>query len=237
MIVRFTCLFLLLHFSMLQAQVVVNEFSASNLASYLDNYEKAEDWIELYNTSDSEVNLEGWYLSDNVAKPNKWSFPAGVNIEPHGYLVVFASGRDEFKNGSVHADFKLNQTEQKDYVILSKPDKSIVDKLKLPITQLEQSVCRSVDGGSDWVYSTIATPDANNESTASYQFKGFSSKPQVTVSSGYFENSVVVRLLNSFPANVKVRYTLNGYAPSNNSELFPDSLVIPATAVLKLIAF
>ena len=55
MIVRFTCLFLLLHFSMLQAQVVVNEFSASNLASYLDNYEKAEDWIELYNTSYSEV--------------------------------------------------------------------------------------------------------------------------------------------------------------------------------------
>ncbi|MBL0120898.1 MAG: lamin tail domain-containing protein, partial [Saprospiraceae bacterium] len=75
MIVRFTCLFLLLNFSMLKAQVVVNEFSASNLESFMDNYTKAEDWIELYNTSDSEVNLEGWYLSDNDAKPTKWSFP------------------------------------------------------------------------------------------------------------------------------------------------------------------
>mgnify|MGYP003620529327 FL=1 len=112
MIVRFTCLFLLLNFSMLKAQVVVNEFSASNLESFMDNYTKAEDWIELYNTSDSEVNLEGWYLSDNDAKPTKWSFPTGVKIAAHDYLVVFASGRDEFKNGKVHTDFKLNQTEQ-----------------------------------------------------------------------------------------------------------------------------
>jgi len=237
MVVRFTCLFLLLNFSMLKAQVVVNEFSASNLASYIDNYTKAEDWIELYNTSDSEVNLEGWYLSDNDAKPTKWSFPTGVKISAHDYLVVFASGRDEFKNGKVHTDFKLNQTEQKDYVILSKPDKSLVDKIKLPITQVEQSVCRSMDGGAAWVYSRIATPGANNQSTEGYQFSAYSAKPQVTVTSGNFDNTVVVRLLNSFPDNVKVRYTLNGYAPSQTSALFPDSIEIAATTVLKLIAF
>jgi hypothetical protein len=101
--------------------------------------------------------------------PNRQNgpFPQVSKYAAHDYLVVFASGRDEFKNGKVHTDFKLNQTEQKDYVILSKPDKSIVDKIKLPITQVEQSVCRS-DGWrrSDWVYSRIATPDANNQSTA-----------------------------------------------------------------------
>ena len=94
-----------------------------------------------------------------------------------------------------------------------------------------------MDGGAAWVYSTIATPGANNQSTEGYQFSAYSAKPQVTVTSGNFDNTVALRLLNSFPANVKVRYTLNGYAPSSNSAIFPDSLVIPATAVLKLIAF
>jgi uncharacterized membrane protein len=92
----------------------------------------------------------------------------------------------------------------------------IVDKIKLPITQVEQSVCR-FDGWRRSIGSIAESlrPDANNQSTEGYQFKVlYSAKPQVTVTSGNFDNTVVVRLLNSFPDNVKVRYTLNGYAPS-----------------------
>ena len=32
-----------------KAQVLINEYSASNFDSYLDNYNEYEDWIELYN--------------------------------------------------------------------------------------------------------------------------------------------------------------------------------------------
>ncbi|MGK0383772.1 MAG: hypothetical protein ACJAVL_000505, partial [Bacteroidia bacterium] len=42
------------------AQVVVNEFSASNLNQFQDNYQNFEDWIELYNTSNSTVNVGGF---------------------------------------------------------------------------------------------------------------------------------------------------------------------------------
>ena len=31
------------------AQIVINEFSASNFDSHLDNYGEYEDWVELYN--------------------------------------------------------------------------------------------------------------------------------------------------------------------------------------------
>ena len=56
-------------------QVVINEYSVSNLSSYLDNYGGEEDWIELYNTSASSVNIGGFYLSDKTTNPSKWEIP------------------------------------------------------------------------------------------------------------------------------------------------------------------
>ena len=51
------------------SQVVVNEFSASNLSQFTDNYNLYEDWIELYNTSGSAVDIGGYFLSDNEKFP------------------------------------------------------------------------------------------------------------------------------------------------------------------------
>lgn len=45
------------------------------------------DAVELYNPNNSEVNVGGWYLSDNRSKPTKWKIPAGTVIPANGYLV------------------------------------------------------------------------------------------------------------------------------------------------------
>ncbi len=237
MIVRFTLLLLFLNISFLNSQVVINEYSASNLKDFTDNYGKTEDWIELYNTSPLEVNLEGWFLSDTEAKPNKWEIPKDVVIAGHGHFILLASGRNEFKDGYLHADFKLNQCEQQDYVILSKPDKTIVDKFKIPITQLGHSVTRSIDGGSDWVYSSLATPLYDNAAAVESQFRSYAPKPEVNITSGYFDTTVVIRLKNNLPEDVHIKYTLDGYEPDNFSEEFHDSLMITQTSILKLKAF
>ena len=55
----------------LTAQVVINEYSASNLESFTDKYGKTEDWIELYNTSSNAVDISGWHISDKANKPGK----------------------------------------------------------------------------------------------------------------------------------------------------------------------
>lgn len=219
------------------AQVVINEYSATNLKTYPDNYGKFEDWIELYNTGDTEVSLAGWYLSDNDSKPAKWKIPAGVKIESKGFLIVFASGRNEFKDGFLHADWKLNQTEQEDFLILSKPDKIIVDKYKLAIIQQEQSICRKNDGSPEWVYTKMPTPGRSNSEDQEFQFTGFSPTPYASVKGGFYDTTVVVRLVSPLPANYTVRYTTTGREPQASSPVFPDSLVVSETTVLKLRAF
>ena len=55
----FFTILLMLGLPQLSAQVVINEFSASNLESFTDNFGKTEDWIELYNTSSNDVDISG----------------------------------------------------------------------------------------------------------------------------------------------------------------------------------
>ena len=44
--------------------VVINEISAHK--GYFDYHGEEYDWIELYNNSNSEINLSNYYLSDDL---------------------------------------------------------------------------------------------------------------------------------------------------------------------------
>ncbi|MEZ5082688.1 MAG: lamin tail domain-containing protein [Bacteroidales bacterium] len=93
----------------LSSQVVINEYSVSNLSTITDNYSKYEDWIELYNAGASSANIGGYFLSDKIANPGKWQFPAGITIPAGGFIKIWASGRDEVSGGHYHTNFKLHQ--------------------------------------------------------------------------------------------------------------------------------
>ena len=75
------------------SQVVINEVQTSNKSSIADEDGDYEDWIELYNSGVSAVNLSQYGLSDDQDELFKWRFP-NVTIEPKGYLMVFASGKN-----------------------------------------------------------------------------------------------------------------------------------------------
>ena len=45
--------------------VRVNEISAAN-DIYVNEYGKKADWVELYNTTDEDINVEGMYLSNDA---------------------------------------------------------------------------------------------------------------------------------------------------------------------------
>ncbi len=77
----------------INAQVVINEIVSSNQTGIADEDNDNPDWIELYNTSNSRINLQGWVLKDRENKTDPWVFPE-VYIEPHSWLLVYASGKD-----------------------------------------------------------------------------------------------------------------------------------------------
>lgn len=88
--------------------VVINELLASNKNGTKDPQGDYEDWFELYNTSDTEIDLSGKYMTDdNLA--TRWKFPAGTSIAPKGYLLVWAD-EDTTDTPGLHANFKLSKS-------------------------------------------------------------------------------------------------------------------------------
>src|SRR5215467_13468584 len=77
------------------SQVVINEYSCSNRDLITDQDGDHPDYIELYNTSSSTVNLSGWYLTNDYNNLTQWTFPSNINIASHSFLLVYASEKDE----------------------------------------------------------------------------------------------------------------------------------------------
>ncbi len=50
--------------------------------------DSVEEWIELYNSSPTEVDLEGWQIIDNNGTGYTYTFPAGASIKSGTYLTL-----------------------------------------------------------------------------------------------------------------------------------------------------
>ena len=88
--------------------VFISEFLASNNGGLRDEDGDAPDWIEIFNSSSTNVYLNGWFLTDAEANLTKWRFPA-TNLPPNGFLIVFASGKNRAIAGApLHANFSLS---------------------------------------------------------------------------------------------------------------------------------
>jgi hypothetical protein len=88
--------------------VVLNELLASNEAAIADPQGEFEDYVELRNLTAEEVDLTGYYLSDESSNPRKWQFPAGTKVAANGYLLVWLD-EDSTVTPGLHASFKLDK--------------------------------------------------------------------------------------------------------------------------------
>lgn len=98
--------FLLLH-QISFSQIVINEGCNKNYLSVSDENGDASDWIELYNSGTTPVNLNGYALSDKPTVPNMWIF-SNLNIPAGGFIQVFCSQKNRY--GS--APFQFGVSEQ-----------------------------------------------------------------------------------------------------------------------------
>lgn len=100
--------------------LIISEFMASNDRVLFDKLGDTPDWIEVHNVTADVVNTDGWYLTDEADRLTKWRLPS-VDIEPKGFLVVFASGKDRADpNDELHTNFRLSGSG--DYLALVAPD-------------------------------------------------------------------------------------------------------------------
>ncbi|MFT3794991.1 lamin tail domain-containing protein [Flavobacterium sp.] len=138
--------------------VVINEILSSNTADAIDEAGDHEDWVELYNNNDIEVDLSGFYLSDDVTDLDKWQFPAGSVIPANGYMIVWAD--NEAAEGPLHAAWKISVSGES--VTLSDAAMNVVDQVIFGAQQVDMGYARIPNGTGDFVIQA-STFNANNE--------------------------------------------------------------------------
>ena len=154
--------------------VVINEVSAGNTVA-ANEYGNRNDWIELYNTTDHDIDLEGMYLTDDPSMPEKYQITksvltsgggwgeASTIIPAHGYYIVWADKLDPLRQ--LHTGFKLaNQDDES--VTITAADKSWSDCLTYSQHAGDESVGRYPDGGKRTYRMTRPTIDARNTLTS-----------------------------------------------------------------------
>jgi hypothetical protein len=136
--------------------LLINEVLASNDSLLFDLNGEDEDWIELVNTTNTPIDLAGFYLSDDPLNLMAWAFPAGTSIPANGYLLVWAD--NDVSQVGLHANFKLSAGGE--YVYLSHGF-NVHDQVAFGPQIANISYARCPDAGLDFA-TIIPTPLANN---------------------------------------------------------------------------
>lgn len=138
--------------------VVVNELMAQNTTGATDPAGDYEDWVELYNNNNYQVDLSGYYLSDSTTTLNKWQFPSGSIIPANGYMIIWAD--DEVIEGALHASWKLSVGGES--VTLSNPSQNIVDQVIFGAQTTNMGYARVPNGTGNFVIQA-PTFNGNNQ--------------------------------------------------------------------------
>lgn len=147
----------------------INEVLTANVWSETDRYAQHEPWIELYNPNSYPISLEGYFLSNDLNNPTKFSLKAQT-IKASDYLILFASGVSE--RGKEHVNFVLGSG---DTLYLIAPDSiSVLQQIIIPDLTYDQSYGSSPNGSLTYTTFTYPTPRANNNESgidAEYKLK------------------------------------------------------------------
>ncbi|MBQ9430557.1 MAG: lamin tail domain-containing protein [Kiritimatiellae bacterium] len=143
--------------------VIINEVMTNNESYKLTAAGYATDWIELYNDGDEAVDLSGWGVSDNAAKPLKRTLPEGTVIAAKEYLTIFLDNEGTPQNdGEIFVSLGLSKNGE-EFLGLSSPDGTIVYSMSVPALMedvsygLGYSNTKLVDSSSPMTYTVVNT--------------------------------------------------------------------------------
>jgi len=202
-------------------KVFINEICTSNLSCAFDENGEHPDWVELYNSGDSDIDISGWKLSDSESKRSKWSFPQDTLIPAGGYTVVCLDGTPDKDDGisGLHASFRLSSGNEN--LFLSSKDLHPVDSVEIPKLKYDTVWARETDGGSSFTRMT-PTPSAPNAGGNAVIFPTLN-KPSFSVKSGFYDDEFDLRLSSG---EGEIHYTLDGSTPGPDSPVYDKPLHI-----------
>lgn len=211
------------------SQLLINEVVSSNSNGYTDNFDENNDWVEIYNQSDSSINMGGMYFTDNLINSNLFQIPDNqpneTTIGPGSFLIFWFDKDPE--QGALHIDCKLSSDGEQ--VGLYTIDTTIIDTVTFPKQRTNISYGRNPNQNNNWYYFKEPTPNGDNITLAYEEI--INETPEFSIDGGFYNNSIII-LIDSLIEGT-IRYTIDGSHPNINSEILLDSLEIASTTIMR----
>ena len=155
-------------------EIVINEFMANEtIAPSINEFGTASDWIELYNNTDSTINIKSnqWYIDTISALGNAgpaYALPP-MALASHQFILVWCDKLNEVSSNpdilkSIHSNFTLKKSSG--HLILTQKNSSGImttsDEIYYGAQTTDVSYGRQPDGSTVWKSFTKPTPGTSN---------------------------------------------------------------------------
>lgn len=148
----------------LQSKLIINEYSPKS--NTLNEFDEESDWIELYNSSDSVLEIEenSWSISDDRLDSDKYFIPA-CSIPSNGHLVIWCDGKNR-QERDFHSNFKLSGNGEEIGLYYNG---SLMDEITFEDdVKKNVSYGRINDGDEYWTLFKSPSPGTSNQSSDNY---------------------------------------------------------------------
>lgn len=182
---------------------VINEICSGNGGHYTVDG-SSPDYIELHNNTGRAISLDGYFLSDDEDRPDKFPL-AGYSIPAKGYLVLAADKKE--------LPFKLSSSGEE--LFLSDAEGNMVQYVELP--QIEKDTTFSLQPDGTWHVSD-PSPMARNLEGVPYVKVVYVSAPRFSHEAGFYDEPFDLELQGY--RTYSIYYTTDGTVPDENSTLY-----------------
>ena len=221
--------------------IVINEFMAANQSVITDEYGEFDDWIEIFNASDTPVNIAGLFITDSLTNKTRYRLPLtdtdSLLIQPNDHLLLWADNQPE--QGISHLGFKLG-SDGESIGLIQQNGIDFIDLLEYPDISADVAMGRLPDG-SPGFHITTPTPGTTNklDTIVKLYINEFcaANNSMITDEFGEYNDWIEIYNANYFPVNIGGLYITDNQAQPANYKIpsnAPDSTIIPARGFILL---
>ena len=221
-----------------QSALRITEIAPLNM-DWLDENGDDPSWVEIYNSSDKDIDLEGYTLVENVKNLRKWVFGSNI-IKAKSFRVVFCDRKDISAVESAdigdrhtrpHTNWKLDKDGGTIYLI----DRynGIRDSVAYP--QLLGGLSWGIVDGGYWKFFDKPTPEKPNTESKAYD-EIVPAADMSGLKAGFYNDAFTLNP-PALEDGVKLRCTTDGSVPTENSPEFNSPKTIDHSMAFRCATF
>jgi len=228
-IAAFITYFCVIYCLLAQQNIKINEVLASNVLSFPDEAGEYDDWIEIYNSAVHDIDIAGYYLSDDPGDMYKWrvpyGFPEKTTVPAGGFIILWADAQPS--QGPLHTNFKVSSAGEVIFIVHSNGT-TVIDHIGIGEQYADISFGCYPDGTGNYGYIFTPSPGASN--TAGYP--GIVQAPEFNPESGFYVDNCDIEISSISPTD-KIYYSLDGSDLTGASMLYSTPLLVSRDTILK----